>query len=80
MMSMIIFDVFDDDLFLFDDFKKEHHENVIISSSRNYIGGRQFHEIMIVAVPAVISSLALVFQSILSYKQSQYNSEKKQCF
>jgi len=74
-MKMVVFDIVNDDLFLFDKLKEQYPDDVLISSSRGFFGELQLHEIMIVIAPSIIPSIALTIQNILSYKKEQYRTD-----
>ena len=73
---MILIEFVESDMDLFEDFINQYPDNIIVSSSKKFIGGTKIYELLIVLAPAIISSLSLVIQNIISYKQSQYVTDK----
>lgn len=72
---MVIIEFDESDLSLFEDFINQYPDNTIISSSKKFIGGKTY-ELLIVLTPAIISSISMVIQNLINYKQEQYIADK----
>ena len=72
---MLIFEVSDNDLFLFENFISENLDKVLVSSNKKFIGGPEVYNILVTSLPVIIPSITLIIQNIITYKQSQYVSD-----
>lgn len=73
---MVIIEYAESDKELFERFITQYSDNIVLSSSKKFIGGTKIYELLIVLTPTVISSLSLIVQNIISYKQAQYTADK----
>lgn len=73
---MVIIEYAESDKELFESFIAQYPDNIVLSRSKKFIGGTEIYELLVVLTPTIISSLSLIVQNVISYKQAQYTADK----
>lgn len=75
---MLVFEIGSDEIHYLDGIAADFKENIVMTKSKNFSGGSEIFDIIIVLTPTILSSVALIMNNLLQHRLAKMEIYRNQ--